>query len=720
MKLRLQLLVIALFGTYLAVSAQPYPQQTSPSSGSFVFGPETHIITDPALADLASYAAEHLKCAVRNDHSGNNAISLLLDPTLHTAESYQLIIASDHISLCGADRGGIFNGLQTLFRLLPPQIYTRKGLPAETRIGCTTISDAPRFSYRGMMLDVARTWVGVDGIKRFIDLLSYHNINKLHLHLSDDEGWRIEIKSHPELTQIGGFRGGDSPIRPVYGKWDEKYGGYFTQKEMRDLITYAATRNIEIIPEIDLPGHSRNIASVHPEIRCNFPPDTVSTNGYDYRSAWCVTREANYTLLEDILAELCSLFPAPYIHIGGDEVDTEQWQRCPDCQALMQHMGTDDPRQLEDHFMERVNRILAKHGKYAGVWNEAAASGRFTRKSRVYGWQHVAACLDATAKGYRTIVMPAEYCYLDMRQSPHEEGHDWAAIFDIRKICEFDFTKLGFSQEQQSHIEGISGAFWSEAYISHNPEKPDYLDYMCFPRLCALSRLGWNGTTGSWDEYGKVLRTEHYDRLVAMGVCFRLFPPEVAYKNGKLSATTDRNYTLWYTEEYSSEEHRYTGPISTDQPHRYLFFSRYKTARSPYAAMPAHHRTIRPAVKITTSMGEDPDFPYTNASTYKGLARTSRACRQGDWIRYDFEQPIDCRAMFLQTGNRQLPKTIITTGYAEVSFDGQRFVPAGKLDKGSITLRYDRPIRAARICSTCNDNGTPYVTIQPPQIKPRF
>ncbi len=569
-----------------------------------------------------------------------------------------------------------------------------------------------------MMLDVARTWVGMEGIKRFINLLGYHNINKLHLHLSDDEGWRIEIKSHPELTQIGGFRGGDSPIRAVYGKWSEKYGGYFTQEDMRALISYAATRNIEIIPEIDLPGHSRNIASVHPEIRCNYPPDTLSTNGYDYRSAWCVAREANYQLLEDIFVELCTLFPSPYIHIGGDEVDTEQWHRCPDCQALMRRINTDDPRYLEDHFMERLNKILAQHGKQAGVWNEAAATGRFTRKCRVYGWQSIAACLDATAKGYKTIVMPGEYCYLDMRQSSHEDGHDWAAIFDIRKICKFDFAKLGFTEDHLNHVEGISGAFWSEAYISHEPEKPDYLDYMCFPRLCALSRLGWNGTTGTWDEYGKQLQSEHYDRLTAMGVHFRLFPPKVQYKDGRLSAVTDDGSKLWYVLENSPKEHRYTGAISTKQPHLYRFFSRYQTARSPYAAVAAHYRTIRPAVTITTSMGESAKFPYTNAATYKGLSRTRRACRQGDWIRYDFSEPLRCRELFLQTGNRQLPKTIITTGYAEISFDGKNFTHAGELDKGSITLRYDRPIRAIRILSTCDDNGTPYVTIQPPQIKP--
>lgn len=272
---------------------------------------------------------------------------------------------------------------------------------------------------------------------------------------------RIEIKSHPELTEIGGFRGGDSPVRPVYGKWSEKYGGYFTQEEMRGLIRYAAERNIKIIPEIDLPGHSRNIASVHPEIRCNYPPDTVSTNGYDYRSAWCVAAEANYALLEDILGELCELFPSEYIHVGGDEVEMTQWTRCPDCRALMACLGTDDPRRLQDLFMERMAGILAAHGKRPAVWNEAVRTGAFTKECRVHGWESVKACLDATAKGYRTVVMPGEYFYFDMRQTPRENGHDWAAIFDAQKGLRVRFQRIHTRADAQ--CSGIAGGIFQRS-----------------------------------------------------------------------------------------------------------------------------------------------------------------------------------------------------------------------------------------------------------------
>mgnify|MGYP000757970200 FL=1 len=240
---------------------------------------------------------------------------------------------------------------------------------------------------------------------------------------------------------------------------------------------------------------------------------------------------------------------------------------------------------------------------------------------------------------------------------------------------------------------------------------------MCFPRICALARIAWRGNCEGWDAYYREL-TDHYDRMAAMGIRFRLFPPKVSYKEGAFTVVADDGSEIFYLEGDSPEEHRYTGPVKTEKPHLYRFLTRYKTGRSPYAADKSYYRTLAPAVTITTSMGESTQFPYTNASAYKGLARTRRACRQQDWILYTYEQPVKCREMFLQTGNRQLPKTIITTGYAEVSYDGTTYERAGDLEKGSITLKPGRPVKAVRIVSTCDDNGTPYVTIQPPQIKP--
>ena len=701
-----------------SAAAQPAPGRPTPRQGQFVFTAATTLAADEALLPLARYAAEYLGCDVRQQAAGASTVVLTLEPG-EASEAYRLEITPQYIRIGATSYGGAFNGVQQLFRLLPPGIYARQGIAAGTALACGTMKDAPRYAYRGMMLDVARTWIDYDKVKRCIDLLAYHNINKLHLHLADDEGWRIEIKSHPELAATGGFRGGDSPVVAVYGKWSEKYGGYYTQEEMRRLIDYAALRNIEIIPEIDLPGHSRCIGSVHPEIRCDYPADTAATAGSDYRSAWCVAREENYALLDDILSEICALFPSPYIHIGGDEVEVSQWEQCPRCRALMRRLGIEDAHRLQDRFMNRLTAMLTARGKRPAVWDEAAASGSFTRESRIHGWQSVESCREAAAKGYRTVVMPSQWFYFDMRQSPHEEGHSWAAIFDARKTFEFDPAAQGFTEEEADRIEGFEAAFWTEIYASHRPETSEYMDYLCFPRLCALARIAWSGNAEGWDTYYKELTSQHYDRLAAMGVGFRLFPPQLNYENGTFTATTDDGSEIFYTVDDGAPK-RYTKPLRTAQPHRYRFFSRYKTGRSPYVADQSYYRTIAPALTLTSSMPESPRAPFARAAGYRSTSRTLRACREGDWLLYTFEKPVSCREIRLQTGHAQLPKTQITTGYAEISCDGTRFEPAGELTDGSITIRPTGKVKAVRLVATCHGNGTPYVTIQPPQIKPEL
>lgn len=718
-KMRFLALVAALWCGIQSVAAGvvPTPAHDRPLDGTFRLDLRTGISCRPELAPWGLYLAERLGLACDTTRTPDRAVVLSLAEG-YPEEGYALRIRPSHVEIEAGDRGGLFNGIQTLLQLLPPEVYTDAGPTYPVQLACREIVDAPRYPYRGMHLDVARTWMEPEAVKRYIDLLSYHKINKLHLHLTDDEGWRIEIRSHPELATVGGFRGGDSPVRPVYGKWDEKYGGYFTQEELRDLIAYASLRNIEIIPEIDLPGHSRNIARVCPEILCRYTPDTSDSNGYDERSAWCVARESNYALLEDILREVCELFPSPYIHIGGDEVEVSQWSRCPDCQALMRRLGTDDPHRLQAYFMERMTAILDRYGKRPAVWNEAVRSGELARTTRVHGWENVKACREAVAMGYPTVVMPAQWFYFDMRQAPREMGHSWAAVFDARKTYEFELPS-DLTPSEQTCVVGLQGAFWSEIYVSHEPEKPDYLDFMSYPRICALAEQAWHGNDEGWKWFYEGLKAEHYDRLSAMGVHFRLFPPEVTCEEGTLRVTTpDDGAEIFYRVEGDSLEHRYTHPLRTDAPHRYLFHAQWGTGRSAEVGAPAYYRTITPALTLTTSMGESRRIPWSNVDRYRTFARTARTCRPEDWILYRFAEPVRCREIYLQTGHLQLPKTIVTTGYAEISYDGQHFERVADLEQGSVRLYPERPVRAVRIVSTCEDNGCSFVTIQPPQIKP--
>ncbi len=268
MKLRVILCCAALAATLSAV-AQPAAPNSATTADCFTFSAATSISCDTELLPQAEYLAEYLGYPIYRRLTGAGAVVLTLNAPAEgdNPEAFSIGITPEAIVIESTSPAGSFNGIQALFRLLPPEIYTKQGIAEGTTLACRRWSDSPKFAYRGMMLDVTRTWMPKEAVMRYIDLLSYHNINKLHLTLSNDEGWRLEILSHPELAEVGGFRGGDSPIEPVYGKWLEKYGGYYTQDDMREMIAYAALRNIEIIPELNMPGHSRAIASVHPEIR---------------------------------------------------------------------------------------------------------------------------------------------------------------------------------------------------------------------------------------------------------------------------------------------------------------------------------------------------------------------------------------------------------------------------------------------------------------------
>ena len=694
----------------------PQPRAVSMTGGKYVISKHTTIaVGDESLNPVAEYLSQHTGSSIAQ---GKGDILLSVNHELGT-EEYKLSVTVDGVTIMGGDYGGVFNGAVTLLQLLPAEVYSAElMLPAE--VACCEISDSPRFEHRGFMLDVCRTWIDKDALCAFIDVLACHKINNLRLHLTDDEAWRIEIKSHPELAEEGGFRGGDAKIWPRYGKWHERWGGYYTQQDMRDIIEYARVRNIEIIPEIDLPGHSLCIATLHPEVLCDYKPNTRASFGYDTRSAFCASREENYVLLADILGEVCELFPSQYIHIGGDEVDMSQWRHCPDCRQYMADNGMSSTDELQRYFMSRLTDILFEHGKLPAVWNEAIDGGELAAQTRVYGWESIAECRKSAAEGYPTVVMPGQYFYFDMKQSSREPGHDWAAIFDWRKVYNFTLSSTGFTPGEEQNIIGLEASFFSEAYASRNPDSADYLHYQTFPRMVAFTEIAWyDGIRDEQVFYKKMVA--HYARMDAMGVAYRLMPPSVSYADGMLVATSDDGADIYYRREPMTTEMLYTAPIATKSPAEYLFVSRRGEACSPEAAVAAHFKTIAPSFVITSSMGDSEKFSFEKAQGYGRLARTVRAADVGDWVMFTFEEPVKCRRMKVATGNFQLPRYIFESGYVEVSYDGATFERVGDLECGMFYIDYpSRAIKAVRITSTSRGNGAEWVSIQPPTIYPQL
>ena len=630
----------------------PLPVSVEVLGGEWRYNPRHRVVCDPSLQ---SYVADYLS-------GGYGAVGIVMrqNPALALpSEGYVLEITERGVLVEGVDRAGVLNGFHTLLQLFPEEVY-EGGFGRECLLPCLRIVDYPAYRYRGQHLDIARTFSTVEQIEEFVSHLAHHKINTLHLHLTDDEGWRVEIKSHPRLTEVGAWRGGDSPIWSVYGAWGERYGGYLTQEELSHLVEYASQRGVAIIPEIDLPGHSLAIGKVYPEVLCPVEVDTSRSAGYSTQNVWCVAREENYQLLEDILGEVCDIFPSEYIHIGGDEVDTSYWERCPHCSALYQREGMAHRSELQERFMERLVEILARNGKRAVMWNEAAESGRLSHDVVICGWEGVAESRKVAEEGYPTVVMPGEYCYLDMRQSKNEDGHNWAGVVTLEKCYSLNLNKMGFSERAQRSVVGFSGAFWSELYLTHRHKYDNYLEYQTFPRICALAEVGWTAQSRrEWESFESRLRS-HTGRMEAMGISFRKGTP--AEPKG---------------------------------------------------------RQLTPTMSVTTSLPMSRSDALAKLSAYANDFgyRTSRTCEEGDWVLYSFDKPLGDVEVALTTGYRHVPRGIFPFGVVEVSADGVTFSEIATLDNGSATVRPPKDTRYIRLRSTASGNGDRYVYIQYPVIR---
>lgn len=632
-------------------------------------------------------------------------------------EGFEFAVRPGELRITGRDRAGVFYGIQHLLRQLPPSVYAKQGLSEPVQLPLGVSLDAPESTYRGLMIDVARAFVDAEGLKRQIDLMGMHNLNVLHLHLTDNEGWRLEIKSHPELAEVGGFRGGDSPVGAQYGLWDRRYGGCYTQEQMREIIAYAKFRNITIIPEIDLPGHSQAIARVLPEILCDYAPDTVRTAGYDTRGVWCVSREENYRLLDDIISEVAALFPSEYIHVGGDEVGMKGWLSCPHCSALMRERGFTDPKQLEDLFMKRVTDIVKAKGKTpVAWWDKDVITDTFTKESLVCAWQDIPACRNAMAKGYRTVFMSAWHLYFDMKQGPHDPGQDWGGIIDWRRVYDLDLGRLGVTDSEKSSVIGYEGAFWAETHLQNAPECQDYLDFMLWPRAAALGAMAW-GKKLSNDGFAEYMRTRHYPRLSAMGVAFRLPEPSVTWENGLLSASAEDGETILCIKNGGSPK-AYYRPFKTAHPESYSFVARFGSGRSVPVKARQCCDTIAPAFRLSSSLPEDGWKPFSGVEAYRDKAHFSSTPHDGDWIRIDFSNPVKCREIALKTGEAHFASGGFPYGYTEVSYDGKHFHRVGELINGGVSIFPKRPVRSVRLVCTFTGNSRDLTILQPIRVYP--
>jgi len=475
----------------------PLPDQIEMTEGkAFALTASTRIIYPEGNEKMernAAFLADFLELStgirpeITTDEANKDAVILSLGLQNENPEAYRIQIDRQNIRIEGASEAAVFYGLQTLRKSVPVGNYKH------VTFSPATITDAPRFGYRGMMLDVARHFQPVEFVKKYIDLLALHNINRFHWHLTDDQGWRIEIDAYPKLMEISSMRK-ETVIGRNTGEYDgTPHGGYYTKEELKEIVQYADERYITIIPEVDLPGHMLAALAAYPELGCTGGPYEVSREWGVFEDVLCPGKEETFTFLEAVLTEVMEIFPSRYIHIGGDEAPKTRWEKCPDCQARIKELGLKDrnghtaEHYLQSYVTARIEKFLNDHGRSIIGWDEIL-EGELAPNATVMSWRGMDGGIKAAQMGHDVIMSPTDYCYFDYYQTQHTEGEPLAigGYVPLEKVYSFEPAPDQLTAEQKNHILGAQANLWTE-YISD----PEHVEYMTLPRLAAMSEVQW-------------------------------------------------------------------------------------------------------------------------------------------------------------------------------------------------------------------------------------
>ena len=509
MKLRFLLLTL-LAGAALSCSAPkvpeihiiPQPQQVSLQSGVFkVAGAPVSFEgidarTKAAVMDFATQLTRTTgKPSPVAEMLQGTGFCFVADPTL-ASEAYTIDVTSKAVKVVAADFNGFFYALQSLGQMLPPAFYGGVKAKADWVLPCVRIADAPRFAYRGMHMDPSRHFWSVDEVKKYLDVMALYKLNRMHWHLTDDQGWRVEIKRYPRLTEIGSQRKETmvkKNFRPYVGD-GQPYGGYYTQEQIREVVAYAESKGITIVPEIDLPGHMLAALAAYPELGCTGGPYDVWTIWGVSEDVLCVGKEETFQFLEGVLTEIMDLFPSEYIHIGGDECPKVRWEECPLCQARIRSLGLRDgeghtkEQLLQNYVTSRMQEFLGRHGRKIIGWDEIL-EGELQAGATIMSWRGAAGGIEAAGRGFDVIMTPNSHFYFDYYQSEEKDREPFGigGYVPLEKVYSFDpYDQL--TAEAQPHILGVQANLWTE-YIA----TPEHLEYMLLPRMCALSEVQWCG-----------------------------------------------------------------------------------------------------------------------------------------------------------------------------------------------------------------------------------
>ncbi len=468
----------------------PQPVQILDQLGSYEFSFSDIIVFDRSLGGAARLLKEYTGRSLLSNHSSADfikGVQIKQNPSLNT-EEYVLSIDIKGVLIEASTVDGAYRAVQTLRLLLPEDFEVKQNQNKSAYLPFIRIQDAPEFDYRGMHLDVSRHFFPVEFIKKYIDLMAMLKFNVFHWHLTDDQGWRIQIDGFPKLNSIGSFR--DETLIGHYNdqpkKFDgEKYGGYYSKQNIRDIVAFAEARGVEVIPEIDIPGHSSAILASYPEYGCANYKDKVATSWGVFDAILCPKIET-FKFLEDVFDEIIPLFPSQYIHIGGDEAVKTRWQNCSHCQSLIKTYALQDETGLQAYFIKKVASIVARKGKTIVGWDEILEGGLID-EATIMSWRGVDGGIAAAKAGMNAIMTPTSHCYFDYYQSENtSEPLAIGGFLPLKKVYSFNPIPDGLTNAEQGYILGGQANVWTE-YIS----TPDAVEYMAFPRMIALSEVLW-------------------------------------------------------------------------------------------------------------------------------------------------------------------------------------------------------------------------------------
>ena len=481
----------------LAQSVIPVPLKMEQGTGSFLLSEKTKLYTNlqGGEAELWENYLKALPVQLKEARMKDRKQMLFLlitpkTPQLPSPESYTLSVTPQRIEIRATSGAGLFYGMQTLLQLMQPAGTGSYSVPS------VEIEDTPRFAYRGLMLDVSRHFSTKEFIKKQIDALAYYKINRLHLHLTDAAGWRLEIKKYPLLTDFAAWR-----TDPTWKKWwngGRKYlrydepgasGGYYTQDDIREILEYARQHYITVIPEIEMPSHSEEVLAVYPQLSCSGEP---------YKNSdFCVGNEETFTFLENVLTEVMELFPSEYIHVGGDEAGKSAWKTCPKCQKRMKDEHLANVDELQSYLIHRIEKFLNNHGRRLLGWDEILQGG-IAPNATVMSWRGEEGGIAAVTSGHHAIMTPGAYCYLDSYQdAPYSQPEAIGGYLPLKKVYAYDPVPASLTAEQAKLVYGVQGNLWVE-YIP----TPAHVEYMIYPRMLALAEVAWSAPERkSWPDF---------------------------------------------------------------------------------------------------------------------------------------------------------------------------------------------------------------------------